>query len=576
MPEYSVRGRGPVTLTKAHFKAQGGEGSVYVKDGTAYKVYADPKKMIPQGKLDELAKISDPRVLRPLGVLLDKAGVPVGFSMTALADAHPLCKLFPPKFRQRHQVGPEQVLRVVRRLQAVVKSVHAAGVLVVDLNELNFLVDAAFEEVYAIDVDSYQTPHYPATALMLSVQDHHCGGKWSEHSDHFSLGVLVFCLFTGLHPFKGEHPKYHPQAGDPPGALMARRMKDHASAFDPKVKLPPGFSLDDIPDEYEGWLRALFVEGKREAPPDGATKSTKKLQIAQTPAAPGRHFEVTKVHSYGSEILDYLGIGEGFAFVSGQGLVVGGRPVFPHAGPTLLHVGLTPKLGRIVVAYLQGTQIRLWGAAAAALIPCAVEAHDLMSIDGRLYARSNDQVVEVVLAEVGARLLAHAQVVAQVLPQATKLFRGVAIQSIFGSAFASLFAASGRCHQHRVPELDGHEVLDARLERNVLVVSAVHRASGRHDQLVLRFSKDFDAYDARILEDVASDEVNFAVTDAGALVRMTDRGEVEVSYAKKGDPRLMNYLDPQVGPDCALYSDGARVLMARGRVLSQISFKKTS
>ena len=46
----TVQGQGQVTLLQSDFVAAGGEGSIYCKGTTAYKIYADPKRMLP---LDE-------------------------------------------------------------------------------------------------------------------------------------------------------------------------------------------------------------------------------------------------------------------------------------------------------------------------------------------------------------------------------------------------------------------------------------------------------------------------------------------------------------------------------------------
>ncbi len=72
--------QGEINLSKNHFVASGGEGHVFAKDGVAYKIYTDPSKMIPSGKIQELSAISDPNVIRPLEVIVDQKKHPVGYS----------------------------------------------------------------------------------------------------------------------------------------------------------------------------------------------------------------------------------------------------------------------------------------------------------------------------------------------------------------------------------------------------------------------------------------------------------------------------------------------------------------
>ncbi len=170
---YFVQGEGQVQLGRTEFKAQGGEGAVYVKGPTAYKIYSDHSRCIAQAKIDELSSLVQPNIIRPVRLILDGKNIPVGYTMRAVGKAHSLCQLFPKAFRQRNNITPEITLRLVRQLQTGVLHIHSRGILVVDLNEMNFLVSADFAELFFIDVDSYQTPSFPATALMETVRDRH-------------------------------------------------------------------------------------------------------------------------------------------------------------------------------------------------------------------------------------------------------------------------------------------------------------------------------------------------------------------------------------------------------------------
>jgi DNA-binding helix-hairpin-helix protein with protein kinase domain len=181
---YFVQGKGPVRLGKTEFKAQGGEGSVYVKGLSAYKIYADPSRCIAQAKIDELSVLTKPNIIRPLELILDEKNRPVGYSMRYAGKTHSLCQLFPKAFRQRNNLTPELMLRLVRELQTGVAHIHSTGILIVDLNEMNFLVSLDFSELFFIDVDSYQTPSFPATVLMESVRDRHAK-SFTTDSDWF-------------------------------------------------------------------------------------------------------------------------------------------------------------------------------------------------------------------------------------------------------------------------------------------------------------------------------------------------------------------------------------------------------
>ena len=145
-----VPGEGPISLRAADFVARGGQGSVYARGDTAYKVFDDPLAAPPAGKVAELGCVTDPHLIRPDQVLLDSDGAPVGYTMRYLRDAWPLCRLFTRTFRERYGVLPATRVRLVARMARTVAALHAAGVTVVDLNELNVLVSPAFDAAFFI------------------------------------------------------------------------------------------------------------------------------------------------------------------------------------------------------------------------------------------------------------------------------------------------------------------------------------------------------------------------------------------------------------------------------------------
>ena len=74
-------------------------------------------------------------------MLTDARRAPVGYTMPSVADAFVLCQTFPKAFREREGLTPDLTLGLVRKLQEGIAHVHARHILIVDLNEMNFLVD---------------------------------------------------------------------------------------------------------------------------------------------------------------------------------------------------------------------------------------------------------------------------------------------------------------------------------------------------------------------------------------------------------------------------------------------------
>src|ERR1051325_6764705 len=303
---YYIPSKGQLRIGKSEFKAQGGEGAVYVKGSTAFKIYADPSRCITQAKIDELSALVQPNIIRPLELVLDSSNRPVGYSMRAVGKAHALCQLFPKAFRQRNNLTPELTLRLVRQLQTGVSHVHSRGILIVDLNEMNFLVSADFRELFFIDVDSYQTPSFPATVLMESVRDRHAKA-FSNDSDWFSFAVVSFQMFVGIHPFKGTYPPFQHLPDN--AAKLDERMRANISVLHAGVSVPAAclpFSV--IPPNYLDWYRAVFEDGKRLAPPQAVQAAIVVVGPMLVQSIASRRFEVREVREFDSEIIWHDGV----------------------------------------------------------------------------------------------------------------------------------------------------------------------------------------------------------------------------------------------------------------------------
>ena len=544
-----------VRLTPAEFKAQGGQGAVYVKDGTAYKVYADPARMIPPAKIGELSALTLPDIIKPQDVLTDARRAPVGYTMPSVADGIVLCQTFPRSFREREGLTPELTLGLVRRLQEGVAHVHARKILVVDLNEMNFLVDPAFVRVYFLDVDSYQTPSFAATALMESVRDRHATA-WNEGTDWFSFAVVSFQMFVGIHPYKGRHPTLK---------TLDERMARSVSVLHPDVSVPAAcLPFDVIPRPWRDWYHAVLDCGQRVPPPrDLPAVIVPPTRTDRRTGSDLFHIE-RRLDCDGTIITFTAGI-----IVTTKAVYLNGRR-HVDAGPGT-KIGLTPQANAPVLAALEGGRVRLFDLTRSAVIPCDIAAEQLTATEGRLYVKHGAALREIGFMETPGQLWPQARTVGAVLENATHLFEGVALQTLLGTWYASLLTGRGLCHQVRLPELDGAQVLEAKLQSTVLMV-AVARA-GHYEKLIFRFDADYAAYDVRVVPDVAATGLNFVTLDHGACLHLNDRDELEVFPARMGGSGLKVLADLALAGDCLLLRDGPQALFARGNVLFQFAMR---
>ncbi len=561
---YFIQGKGEVRLSKSDFKAQGGEGSIYVKGPNAYKIYTDPRRAIPPVKIQELSALTLPNIIRPLELLVDAKNRAVGYSMRAAGKSYALCQLFPKAFRQRNNLTPDSALRLVRKLQEGVSHVHAKGILIVDLNELNFLVAEDFAELFFIDVDSYQTPSYPTTVLMESVRDRHAG-SFTTGSDWFSFAVVSFQLFVGIHPYKGSYPPFQTMA-DKEQKLDAR-MRANVSVLRPEVSVPASclpFSV--IPPAYLDWYKAVFEDGQRLPPPDDARPA---LALSAPPPSRGvgsNHFEMTEVKEFDDEIVWH----DGLITITQSGIYLRGEKFAKPQADAVAAV--TPRLGHLVVAYMDGNAPRVRDLTAGRDLTLAVGGEELMLSNGNFYVKQQESIFAVEFLELSSNILVGARPVANVMLTSTRMFEGLAIQNLLGAYYASILPSPGVCHQVRLPELDGHQILDAKLSRNVLMI--VGTQGGRYDKFILRFADDFGGYDARVTRDISSTDINFTVLDSGVVLHLNDEGALEVFSRLKGSADIKTFPDPAVGGDARLFHVGAQALIARGSKLYKFTMRR--
>ena len=538
----TIAGAGSVTLRKSDFVGSGGQASVYARGAVAYKVYTDPDHAIPADRIQALSALTDPRILRPERLLLRRK-TPAGYTMRYLPDATPLCATFPRAYRDRHGLTAADALARMVALAELVRTVHAAGVLIVDLNPMNVLIKD--DQPHLIDVDSWQTAGYPATAIQDGIRDRHAPpGVFSEGTDWFSFAVVCFQALVGIHPFKGRHPSVKG---------LDARMKAGISALDPAVRLPGVcYPLDHIPPAWRQWMTDVFHHHRR-TPPPAAT--------AARPHPAPLHVATTSTRLVLTERLRSPAPIAAAAVVGGRTVVLSGGQVLIDRRPA----GSAPAGAVIaacethpVLAWIAGGRLTLRDLDADAPIAIELIGDQLAAPDGRLVVKSQDAVLAVRLIRMGSRILAATTPLASVLPQATRLLDGLIVQDMLGAAWVTALTASGT-HPLRVPALDGVEVLAGRLAHRTaaLLVSC----AGRYDTIRLHFSADFSAASVERSEDVPPQEPQL-VSLGGMVVQLQEDGGLRLQRGSA--TRVIQ--DDAIGADCRLFTDGG-LMLARGGIL---------
>jgi hypothetical protein len=222
----------------------------------------------------------------------------------------------------------------------------------------------------------------------------------------------------------------------------------------------------------------------------------------------------------------------------------------------------------LIAAYVDSSGLKLRDLTRGTDLETHVEADEIAASGGQLFVKQADSIFAVDFIEVPDRILVSIKPIANVMMRATQMFEGLAIQNLLGATYASIVAKGDRAYQLRLPELDGHQIVNARLERNVLIVVIVR--NGRYHKIVIRFSKQFDDYDVRQISDVSATETEFTVLDSGIVLHLTDENALEVFSSSLGATTIRAIDDPALEGDIRLFHSGSQALIARGAELYKI------
>jgi hypothetical protein len=555
MDIYNTQGK-RLRLKDNDFLTEGGEGKLYALGGRVVKLYHEPNKVIAADKLDRLARLDRPNIIRPLEFVFDHRGDRIGFIMRKVNSAVALPRLFTTAYWNANGITPEKITRLITGMQDTIAFIHQHRCLQVDGNEFNYMTKADLSTAYFIDVDSYQTPGHPATAIMPSIRDYTQLG-FNESTDWFSFAIVAFQLFTGIHPYKGRHPDF--KSGDFQG-----RVKAGISVFHPDVTYPPSVrSFSVIPPMYLHWFQEVFA-GTRTAPPSG------QVQVAVAPhvrtVRDGKRVTIKPLTSYPEAI-------RAFSTFYGQYVVRAGDYVFigkrRYAVPSntqgiVILENATPLFlstykGLLVATPIPGITVTL----------TSLFASRVFVVNNVPYVVHEDKLIELTIAPLGTRVVVSPGVSRTILPNATQVYTDIVLQNVLGKTHALLPVKPGVMPIIAVPELDVYRIIDARFSGGVAIFQVATQV-GDYQTMRLRFTNDFTSYDVEIRSDI-DDPLNFTVLEKGLIVRGPRAGTLEITPTSIHRPEVRLVDDVALPPDLHLANDNGQVIFSAGSALYALS-----
>lgn len=261
---------------------RGGEGriiSIKKDPSIVAKIYHDNITPLTEDQFDYLSGLDQSLFVSPRELLLNNSGNIVGFTMEYLGQGFfPMSSIFAKNFCGRNNITDQVKRKIGEALIKAVEYAHDNEVVIGDLNQFNVMINNK-GDLRLIDVDSYETPNHPHSGILLQdIRDYLHGGLVTKNSDFFALSVLMFNMFTHIHPFKGVH-KLHKKIED------RMTMKLPIFKKDPELKIPKAYEpITDstLTNQYD----LLYCQGDRflmslAGAPVAATKKVKKVKPAQ-------------------------------------------------------------------------------------------------------------------------------------------------------------------------------------------------------------------------------------------------------------------------------------------------------
>jgi len=201
-----------ITIDDRYEIKRGGEGKILTipeLPTQVAKIYLSANyQHMSKAQKDALACLDDNVFVKPLELIYSKksGGNILGFTMAhILPEFVPLAAFYNKNYGISAGISDDFKLNIAKKIVQGVQAAHAQGVIIGDLSGLNILVSPQ-QEVRFIDTDSYETAVHTHWGLLLDeIRDYLYQGKVSKESDYFALSVILFNLFTHLHPFKGVH-----------------------------------------------------------------------------------------------------------------------------------------------------------------------------------------------------------------------------------------------------------------------------------------------------------------------------------------------------------------------------------
>lgn len=231
--------------------ASGGEGSIFMhpkNKNKCIKIYHKPKPHAIADAYKPLTELDSRYFVKPEKMLFNQKQELVGFEMSYIDNNKYflLKKLTTKSFCDQNGYDRKFKFTVYKNLKAAIEDAHKKNIVIGDLNPYNIMVNDKGDIIF-VDVDSYGTKTKQHSGVLLEdIRDWKLHPNVNHKTDAYAFDVLIFWMFTYLHPYRGVSKTYK---------TLEERVVKNASVLAkiPDLIIPPvydPFSNQDIIKQF--------------------------------------------------------------------------------------------------------------------------------------------------------------------------------------------------------------------------------------------------------------------------------------------------------------------------------------
>lgn len=541
-----------IVLTDKEYIGEGGEAIVYAKTGTAFKIYHDASKAIPVEKVNELKELDRKNILGPRDPIFNSNNEYIGFTMPFKGGTEYLCKLLNKGFCEKEKIT--DVSKIVEEIIDTTKFVHSNQCLIVDANEMNFLVSKDYKVPYFLDVDSYQTKNHKATAIMDSIRDRLVTkNNFTEGSDWFSISIILFQLYLKYHPYKSVHPDYNRNK-------WMDMMDANISVFSNNAKPPPSsYDFSVVPKSHLEWFKRTYLHSERSAPPKATDIVVKPTGYSgqTTVTSSNSGFHVSTYLQCKSKILEIGSFGFHNYVLTESELYLNKSLEIEWSERKARRV--ISCAGKIFYIETSGENNEVYDCDKNKV--CSFVSPEYFIYNNNIYSLYNNKISCYIPKIIGSKFILSGSEVSGCL-SSRKMFDNIIITTAISNAYIFIPENIGLIEAN---EIKGYRIIDAKFDSGFCII--IGEKKGKYKKFILKFKG--REYTSKI-EDCDLDQVKFTVLKKGILITIVEDDFVEGFFDFSNSKRAQS---PPFDSSWDIYSLDNKWFVCNSRSVYEVSLK---